>query len=75
MSVVRPPNDISRLDARRRQARRRRYLARLDLGLGLLVATMAILLSSGLAVVALAAVVVLAICVTSTLLERRAGRP
>jgi hypothetical protein len=47
----------------------------LDLGLGLLVAIMAILLSSGLAVVALAAVVVLAICVTSTLLERRAGRP
>jgi Flp pilus assembly protein TadB len=73
VSVIRPPNDISRLHAGRRQARRRRYLALLDLGLGLLAAIMAFLLSPGLAVVAIAAFVVLAVCVISTLLERRTG--
>ena len=74
MNAATPPKDMSHLHARRRQARRRRYLIRVDMGLGLLVAMVALLVSPELAIVAIAALLVLAICIFSTLIERRRSR-
>jgi Flp pilus assembly protein TadB len=74
VSAAEQPRDISQLQARRRQARRRRNLARLDLGLGLLGAIVLILATPGLAIVALVALLVLALCALSIVLERRAAR-
>jgi Flp pilus assembly protein TadB len=65
---------MSDLQARRRQARRRRHLIRVDIGLGLLIAVVAILFAPGLAIVAVVALLVLAICIVSRLLERRRSR-
>ncbi len=70
MSATKPLNDMSHLHARRRQARRRRHLFRVDIGLGLLIAVAALLLAPGVAIVAVAALLVLAICGVSILLER-----
>jgi Flp pilus assembly protein TadB len=74
VSAAEQPRDISQLQARRRQARRRRNLARLDVGFGLLCAIVLILASPGLAIVALVALVVLVLCALSIALERRAAR-
>ena len=65
---------MSDLQARRRQARRRRHLIRVDIGLGLLISVVAILFAPGLAIVAVVALLVLAICIVSHLLERRRSR-
>lgn len=71
---VAPPRDISRLRARRREARRRRRLARLDLGLGVIGAMVLLVATPGLAITAVIALAVLALCVLSAVLERRRGR-
>lgn len=65
---------MSALYARRQQARRRRSLARLDVGLGLLIAAVAFILGPGIAIVAIIALIALAICAVSILLERRRVR-
>jgi Flp pilus assembly protein TadB len=74
VSATKPLKDMSYLHARRRQASRRRYLFRVDIGLGLLVAVVALLLAPGVAIVAVAALLVLAICGVSILLERWRSR-
>jgi hypothetical protein len=61
---------MSHLRDRRRQARRCRYLFRVDIGLGLLIAVAALLLAPGVAIVAVAALLILAICGVSILLEQ-----
>jgi Flp pilus assembly protein TadB len=66
-----PPGDISRLQARRRDARRRQHLLRVDLGLGVVGALVLLLATPGLAITALIALIVLVICLVSVLLERR----
>ena len=74
MSAVERPKDISQLRARRRDARRRRYVARVDVGLGLLGAIVLLIATPGLAITMIIAFVVLALCVLSVVLERRHGR-
>ncbi len=74
MSATRPSRDMAELRARRRRARRRRRLARLDLGIGVLGAIMLIVLTPGLAIAAAVALLVLALCVLSVVLERRVAR-
>ena len=74
MSATKPLKDMSYLRARRRQASRRRYLFRVDIGLGLLIAVVALLLAPGVAIVAVAALLVLAVCITSILLEQWRSR-
>jgi Flp pilus assembly protein TadB len=72
MSAATPPKDMSHLRARRREARRRRNIARLDVGAGLLIAAVLLLLiAPGLAIVAIVALLVLAACAVSAGLERR----
>ena len=70
VSATKPLNDMAHLRARRRQARRRRYLFRRDIGLALLIAVVALLLAPGVAIVAVAALLILAICGVSILLEQ-----
>ena len=65
------PKGRAHLQARRRVARRRRHLARVDLGLGLLGALILVLAAPGLAIAGLVAFVVLAGCLAAYLLERR----
>jgi hypothetical protein len=77
--VERPlPADISDLRARRRGARRRRTLARVDLGLGVVGALVLVIVSPGLAITGLIAVLVLVLCglsfVAQRFVRRRAGR-
>ena len=74
MSAAKPLKDMSQLHARRRQANRRRYLFRVDIGLGLLIAVAALLLAPGVAIVAVVALLVLAICSVSILLGRWRSR-
>jgi hypothetical protein len=74
VSATKPLKDMSYLRARRRQASRRRYLFRVDIGLGLLIAVVALLLAPGVAIVAVAALLVLAVCITSILLEQWRSR-
>jgi hypothetical protein len=62
---------MTQLHARRRQARRRRRLARLDLGLGVLGALVLLIATPGLAITALVALLVLALCLLSVAVERR----
>ena len=69
--VERPlPPDIYDLRARRRGARRRRTLARVDLGLGVVGALVIVIASPGLAITGLIAVFVLALCGFSFLAQR-----
>ena len=70
MNAAKPLKDMPHLRARRRQARRRRYLLRMDIGLGAVIATVALLLAPGVAIVAIAALLVLAICAVSLVFER-----
>jgi hypothetical protein len=71
MNTTRPPKDLPQLLARRRQARRRRRLLRVDVALGVLIATVTLVIAPGLAVVAVIALVVLAFCAASLVLDRR----
>jgi hypothetical protein len=66
--------DMTQLRLRRREARRRRRLFRVDLGLGLLGAIVLLLATPGLAVAALLALGVIVLCIGSLLLERRRSR-
>jgi hypothetical protein len=66
-----PPGDVSRLQARRRDARRRRHLARVDLGLGIVGALVLLLATPGLAITGLVALIVLLLCLLTFVLERR----
>lgn len=69
------PRDASQLRARRREALRRRRLLRVDLGAGLLAALVILVFTPGLAIAALVALLLLAVCATSIVLEhRRRGR-
>ena len=74
MSAAGQPRDLSQLHARRRQARRRRNLARLDVGLGLACAVVLIVATPGLAITAVVALLVLIVCGLSFLLERSLTR-
>jgi Flp pilus assembly protein TadB len=74
MSAIEPLNDMSHLHARRRQARRRRHLFRVDIALGLLIAVVALLLAPGIAIVAVVALAILAGCGVSILIDRRRSR-
>jgi hypothetical protein len=65
---------MSQLRFRRREARRRRRLARVDLGLGVLGAIVLLLLTPGLAIAALLGLVIVALCVASVVFERRRSR-
>lgn len=66
--------DMSQLRSRRRAARRRRRLARLDLGLGVLGALVLLLATPGLAIAAIGALVLIGVCIVSVVLERRRSR-
>jgi Flp pilus assembly protein TadB len=68
------PADIAHLRARRREASRRRRLARVDLGLGLALALVLLVATPGVAIAALIAGVVLAVCLASFVVERRRRR-
>jgi hypothetical protein len=68
------PRDASELQARRRQVRRHRHLARVDVGLGLLAALVLIIATPGLAISGLLALVVLGACLFSLRRERRGHR-
>ena len=75
MSMAEPPRDSSHVHMRRRsKLNRRRRLARLDVGLGLLVALVLLLATPGLAIAAIVALIVLVACVISFLVQRRAAR-
>ena len=74
MSNQDQPKDISDLRARRRDARRRRYRARVDIGLGLLASIVLLLATPGLAITAIIAFAVLGLCAMSVVLERRRAR-
>jgi hypothetical protein len=70
----RTPAALGDLRARRREARRKRRLARVDLGLGVAGALVLLLVSPGLAITGLIALLVLAGCLISALVGRRARR-
>jgi Flp pilus assembly protein TadB len=72
--MSRRPRDMSQLRSRRRESRRRRRLARVDLGLGLLGAIVVLLATPGLAIATMVALVVLALVIASVVLERRRSR-
>jgi hypothetical protein len=72
--VTPTPADISALRTRRRQALRKRRLARLDLGLGVLAGLMLLIISPGLAMTGLVALLVLAVCAVSVLAPWHARR-
>jgi Flp pilus assembly protein TadB len=59
------------LQERRRVARRRRHLARVDLALGLVAALILVLAAPGLAIAGLIALIVLVGCLAAFLLDRR----
>jgi Flp pilus assembly protein TadB len=66
-----PSRDGSELRERRRVARRRQRLARIDLGLGAAGALVLLLATPGLAVTAVIALLVLALCALSVVVQRR----
>ncbi|HEV3034190.1 MAG TPA: hypothetical protein VGX72_05310 [Solirubrobacteraceae bacterium] len=78
---IRPaPADIAALRIRRRQAQRKRRLARVDLGLGVFAGLMLLIISPGLAISGLVALLVLTACAISVLApwyarRRRAKAP
>ena len=69
-----PSREVSELRERRRLARRRQRLARIDLGLGAAGALVLLLATPGLAVSAVIALLVLALCGLSVVVERRRRR-
>lgn len=68
------PADISALRRRRLQARRRRRLARVDVGVGVIAGLMLLIISPGLAISGVIALLVLAVCAGSVFLQRRRRR-
>jgi len=70
------PRERSGLRARRRRSSqsRRRRLARIDAAIGLAAAAVLLLASPGLAIAAIVALLVLAGCGVSLLVQRRPGR-
>jgi Flp pilus assembly protein TadB len=74
VSAIDNGHDMERLRERRRQARLRRRLARLDAGLAVTGALVVLLATPGLAVAAVIALVLLAVCGASLLWERAAAR-
>jgi hypothetical protein len=72
--LTRPPADISALRQRRLQARRKRRLARVDVGAGVTAGLMLLILSPGLAVSGLIALLLLAVCAGSVYARRRIRR-
>ena len=66
-----PPHDMSSLKRRREQARQRRLRARVDVAAGVGIALFAIVVTAGLAIVGIVALVLLAACLISVALERR----
>jgi hypothetical protein len=69
-----PVRDVAELRARRRQALRRRRLARLDVGLGVAAAIVLLLATPGLAITALIALGLLLLCLATIVFERRTRR-
>jgi hypothetical protein len=65
---------LAQLRTRRRQARRTRRLARVDVGLGAFGALVLLIASPGLAITGLIALLVLATCLISALVQRRLRR-
>jgi peptidoglycan/LPS O-acetylase OafA/YrhL len=63
--------DVAELHARRREARRRRHLARVDVGLGLAGALVLVIATPGLAITGLVALIVLALCGLTFAVDRR----
>jgi|GEM_PF-1699622 hypothetical protein len=63
--------DMAHLRARRREARRRQRVARIDLGLGFAAALVLLLATPGLAITLLLVLAILAICGISIVRERR----
>ena len=70
MSAIENGHDMSRLRERRRRARRRRRLARLDAALAVTGAIVVLLATPGLAIAALVALILLAVCLASLVWER-----
>lgn len=68
------PRDITTLQARRREANRRRRLLRVDVGVGVIGALVLLIATPGLAVAAIFAGVLLALCGGSLLVQRRRAR-
>jgi hypothetical protein len=66
-----PRVDVSRFHARRREARRRRNLARVDVGLGLAGAAVLLIATPGLAITGLVALIVLVLCAVTFAEDRR----
>jgi UPF0716 family protein affecting phage T7 exclusion len=62
---------MSDLQARRRAARRKRQIARFDVALGAVIALTLLLVSPGLAITAIVALVTLVACVVSLFVGRR----
>jgi hypothetical protein len=69
-----PRVDMPRLHARRREARRRRNLARVDVGLGLVCAAVLVIATPGLAITGLIALIVLILVALTFALDRRSAR-
>jgi Flp pilus assembly protein TadB len=76
MSMAEPPRERSHLHVRRRHSKltRRRRLARVDVGLGLLVAVVVLLATPGLAIAALVALIALVAVGISFLAQLWAAR-
>ncbi len=74
MSTIEDRHDIAALRERRRRARRRRGLARLDAALALAGALVVLLAAPGLAIAGLVAIVLLAVCAASLVWEWTARR-
>jgi hypothetical protein len=70
-----PHPDASARLVRRRDARRRRHVARVDLGLGVAGAVVLLLATPGLAITALVALIVLMLCLLTLVLGRRGWSP
>jgi Flp pilus assembly protein TadB len=68
---ARPPMDMPDLLARRRRARHGRRLARFDVALAVAVALTLVLVSPGLAITAIVALLTLAVCLVSFLIAHR----
>jgi len=70
VSTAKPKRNTSVLPARRHLQRRRRYPVAVDIGFGLLAAVAALLLAPGLAIVAVVALALLAVCFVSLGIDR-----
>ncbi|HEX4187212.1 MAG TPA: hypothetical protein VHY83_04865 [Solirubrobacteraceae bacterium] len=70
-----PDHDAPSRLARRRDARRRRHLARVDLALGIVGAVVLVVATPGLAITGLVALIVLVLCLLTFVAERRGWSP